>query len=155
LKDNYKERKAMRKISMFAMIALVLVMFTGCIAQPTVEEAQQDVEAAESALCESIKAYAATLAAFDEITADTTVEEVEGLNAAAASAYNTMRSAWANLQEEQVQVVENAAAEFEAALSNMPGEATLGEVAGNIQASAATLQEAVDQLDSVACVGAE
>lgn len=145
----------MRNVPIFMMVALVIVLLAGCIAPPPVEEAQQDVEAVESELCQSIKAYAASLAAFDGVTADTTVEEVEELNKAADAAYSMMVEAWADLQQEQVQVVESAVAEFDATVTDVPDEATLGDAATSIQESAATLREAVDQLDAIACVPSE
>lgn len=144
----------MRKVFLFLIVVLVVATVSGCIAPPTVEEAQQDVEAAETALCDSIKAYAASLAAFDDITAETTVEQVDELNKAVTTAHNTMTSSWANLQEEQVQAVESAVAELDAALNDIPGEATLGDVAANIQASANAVKEALTQLDETACVPA-
>jgi chromosome segregation ATPase len=150
----YKEIYPMRKALLFVIVVLMFATVSGCIAPPTVEEAQQDVEMAETALCESIKAYAASLAAYDDISAETTVEQVDELNKAVATAHNTMTSAWANLQDEQVQAVESAVAELDAALNDVPAEATLGEVAANIQASANAVKEALAQLDETACVPA-
>jgi hypothetical protein len=62
-----------------------------------------------------------------------------------------MVNSWAELQEAEVQTVESAVAEFQNTLRSVSSEDTLGEVSADIQESAATVREAVDQLDQQAC----
>jgi hypothetical protein len=67
-----------------------------------------------------------------------------------------MVGAWAELQESEVQVVESAVAAFDDVLTQAPpGDATLGEVANTIQASAVTVKAAIDQLSQKACAAPE
>jgi predicted lipoprotein len=145
----------MRNFWLFLIVALLVTSMAGCVAPPTAEEAQEGVEAAESAVCNSIKAYAASLDALQEVNADTTVEEFNGMKEAVGQAYDDMVAAWSTLQATEVQAVESAVNDFQNALNVAPAEATLGEVANGIQESAAVVRAAVDQLDQTVCVGGE
>jgi hypothetical protein len=146
----------MRKSFLILTVLVVLGLTTVLAAcQPvTVPEAQQEVEEAESALCASIQAYHDSVAALEAVTPETTVDEVKELEQASDEAYAAMIEAAADLQAAELQVVESAVDELKNTLTNVPGEATLGEVSAGIQASAAAVREAVDQLDQVACVEA-
>lgn len=141
----------MRAGLMLLVAVLVATLMAGCIQPITVEEAQQDVVAAESALCFSIETYQASVVALEGITAETTVAEVEDLKQAEAAAYDAMVEAWGDLQSAEVQAVESAVAEFHDAFQGVEGTDTLGDIAANIQSSAATVKAAVDQLDQTAC----
>lgn len=145
----------MRRIALLCIVLMGIVLLAGC-ATPTVPEAQTEVKTAETALCASVKAYAASIEALSNVTAETTVDEFNALKAAAVTTHQAMVGAWAELQESEVQVVESAVAAFDDVLKQAPpGDATLGEVANTIQASAATVKAAVDQLSQKACAAPE
>lgn len=137
------------------LLVVLMVLMAGC-STPAVPEAQQEVKAAETALCVSVKAYAASVEALSKVTPETTVAELNTLKDAVAKTYEAMVGSWAELQESEVQVVESAVAAFNDVLKQTPpGDATLGEVANTIQASAATVKAAVDQLSQTACAAPE
>lgn len=145
----------MKNVLIFVIVILLAANITACVPVTPVPEAQMDVKAAETTLCASIKAFSASMEALQQVNADTTVEEFNQLKDAANQTYEAMIAAWGDLQEAEVQVVESAMAEFQDSISQISPEATLGEVATNIQVSAATVKAAVDQLDQVACIEAE
>jgi hypothetical protein len=136
----------------FAMVVLLAVYLAACVPVTPLPEAQTDVKAAESTLCVSIEVFKASIEALQQVDASTTVEEFNQLKDAAAQAYEAMVAAWSDLQAAEVQVVESAMAEFETSLTQIAPEDTLGEVAVNVQTSAAAVKAAVNQLDQVACV---
>ena len=146
----------MRKsfVIMIVVVMSVIALVMAACQPVTVQEAQQDVEEAESELCASIQAYHDSVAALEAVTPETTVDEVKELEQASDEAYAAMIEAAADLQVAEVQVVESAVEELKNTLADVSGEATLGEVSASIQASAAAVREAVDQLDQVACVEA-
>ena len=144
----------MKTIRLFLIVTLLAVALAGCIAPPPVEEAQQEVDTAESVLCASIAAYVASLEALEQVSADTTVEEYNALKEAAYQAYANMAAAWVNVQEAEVDLVESAVAEFQTALDEVSPDATLAEAAESIAASAATVKLSVAQLDEVVCASA-
>jgi hypothetical protein len=143
-----------KTVTVFVLVALVMSLLAGC-APISVPEAQQEVQSAETALCDSIAAYKASVEALQGVTAETTVGELEEMKQAEAQAYEAMVAAWADLQEAEVQTVESAVAEFQNSLRDVSAEETLGEVAAGIQTSAATVTAAVDQLDQQACAPAQ
>ena len=63
----------MRTATALLVVVMVASLLAGCIQPMPVQEAQQDVVAAESALCASIEAYDASVAALEQVSADTTV----------------------------------------------------------------------------------
>lgn len=140
----------MRPVSMFLLVALVAGLMAGC-APISVPEAQVEVQSSETALCASIAAYKASVVALQGVSAETTVGELEAMKEAEAQAYEAMTKAWVDLQEAEVQAVESAVAEFHNSFTDVSAENTLGEVATNIQMSAATVTASIDQLDQKAC----
>jgi hypothetical protein len=144
----------MRKSSVIlAVVLMSVIALVMAACQPvTVPEAQQEVEEAESALCASIQAYHDSVAALEAVTPETTVEELKELEQASDEAFAAMIEAAAEVQEAEVQLVESAVDELKVTLASIPSDATLGEVSPTIQASAAAVREAVDQLDQVACI---
>ena len=107
--------------SLIGVLMLVLTMVVAACQPVSVQEAQQGVEEAESALCASIQAYDESVAALEAVTAETTVDELDGLNQAADDAYAAMIEAAADLQAAELQAVESAVSELKNALTNVPG----------------------------------
>jgi hypothetical protein len=145
----------MKNVLLFVIVILVAANIAACVPVTPVPEAQVDVKAAETMLCASIKAFSASIDALQQVDADTTVEELDQRKDAANQSYDAMVAAWGELQEAEVQVVESAMAEFQDSITQISPESTLGEVAAEIQTSAATVKAAVDQLDQVVCIEAE
>jgi hypothetical protein len=149
---KYLRRKVMKTISLFLVVVVLASLLSGCIQPISTEEAQQEVEQAESALCASIEAYTGAVEALEGVTAETTIAEYEALQQAEATSYDAMVAAWGDLQEAEVQAVESAVAELKNSLDGVTGETTLGAIATEIQTNAADVKAAVDQLDQTACV---
>jgi hypothetical protein len=144
----------MRRVTVLLLMALALSLLAGC-APISAPEAQQEVQSAETALCDSIAAYKTSVEALQGVTAETTVGELEEMKQAEAQAYEAMADAWVDLQEAEVQAVESAVADFQNSLRDVSAEETLGDVATGIQTSAETVRAAVDQLDQTACAPAQ
>lgn len=144
----------MNKPLLVLIIPILLVFAIACQPlQPTVEEAQQQAGEAESDLCASIDAYAASLEALNGVSADTTVEELEQLNQAADDAYEAMLQAAGELTEAELQVVSSAVTEYQQSIGNIAPESTLGDAAAQVQQAAATVHESVAQLRSATACG--
>jgi cobalamin biosynthesis Mg chelatase CobN len=139
----------------FASVVVVGIVTAGC--SPT-DEAQQETENANAAVCLSLEGLAATIQGLQDGvtgTGDVTVGQAQESVNQIQSAYDTVQAELANLGDAVDNQVATAQQEFEQAqmqikedLSGMDGDASLSEVAEQEKEAVQNLQSSYQELNS-------
>jgi hypothetical protein len=106
------------------------------------------VSDAEATLCGAIDDFGSSLTAYSQLTADSTVDELQTAREEVVSSYEAMQTAASTVQEARVADVEAAYADLQSTVDGVAGRDTLGEAATQIGESLTTVQAARDQLYS-------
>ena len=131
--------------SRIAISILLLSMFvvTGCISK-SLEEAQVD-------FCQALVAYGEAVRELQNVTANTTVEELQSARADVADARDALGDAAVDLREARIRSAENAWENTQAAINDISGDATLGEAAATVRAQAAILATEIERIGNISC----
>ncbi|RZM75645.1 hypothetical protein [Leptolyngbya iicbica] len=103
---------------------------------------------AEAALCGAIDDFGSSLAAYGQLTADSTVDELQTAREDVVSSYEAMKTAANTVQDARIVGVETAYADLQRTVDGISGRDTLGEAATQVSESLATVQTAREQLYS-------
>ena len=125
-----------------AIILLSILVVTGC--SQSLEEAQVD-------FCQALVVYGEAVQELQNISASTTVDELQSAHDAVADALENVTSAGGNLREARLRAAENAWDNTQEAINDISGDATLGEAAATIRGQASILATEIDKITSITC----
>ncbi|WP_204138412.1 hypothetical protein [Halomicronema sp. CCY15110] len=103
---------------------------------------------AEAALCGAIDDFGGALAAYSQLTAESTVDDLQTAREEVASSYEAMQAAASTAQDARIADVETAYTNLQDTVDGIAGQDTLGAAATQIGESLTTVQAAREQLYS-------
>ena len=132
------------KNRILALAIMFLVFLTsGCI--PTsAEEAQVE-------FCQALVTYGDSLYSLQNVNTNTTVDEMQEGRDNVADAQQDVENAAGDLREASLRDTEKAWKQLQAAIDDIPGDATLGEAAAAIRAGAFLLSTEIEQIRNITC----
>jgi hypothetical protein len=123
------------------LILLILVV-AGCT---------QSLEEAQVEFCQALDAYGEAVQELQNVSASTTVDELQSARDNVADALEDVTSAGGNLREARLRTAENAWDNTQEAINDISGDATLGEAAATIRGQAVILATEIDRIASLTC----
>lgn len=105
-------------------------------------------EEAEAELCEDLGELATALQGLNDISAQSTVNELEDAQAEIAEAYEEVQSAAADVEAARIDELESAYADYESTVNSISGRDTLGEAAITVVGASGEVAVARQQLYS-------
>lgn len=106
------------------------------------------VEDTEAALCDDLNSLATALQGMSQITAQSTVDELEAAQQEVADAYESVQASADAVGEARLEELEAAYSNYESTVNSISGGDTLGEAASTITAEAGNVAAARQQLYS-------
>lgn len=106
------------------------------------------VEDAEASLCEDLNGLATAVQGLGQINAQSTVNELESARNDVATAYESVKSSAATVQEARMDELDTAYSNFDQTVNSISGRDTLGEAATTVVAESANVAAARQQLSS-------
>lgn len=104
------------------------------------------VEDTEAALCDNLNELATALQGLGQLSADSTVDDLESARADVASAYEAVQSSAADVQAARLDGLETAYANYESTVDSISGRDTLGEAAVTVANASEEVASARQQL---------
>ena len=126
-----------------SILLLTMFVVTGCVSQ-SLEEAQVE-------FCQALMAYGEAVGELQNVTAGTTVEELQAARDDVADARQDLKDAAGDLREARLRAADDAWENAQDAIKDMSGDATLGEAAATIRGQAVILATEIDRITSVSC----
>jgi hypothetical protein len=126
----------------FKLLALATIpIMVACGGSPSVEDP-------EAALCEDLNALATALQGLNQLTDQSTVDELETAKADITSAYQAVQSSATAVGEARIGELETAYADYESTVNSISGDSTLGEAAATVAAASDNVTAARQQVFS-------
>jgi hypothetical protein len=125
----------------FKLLALAAIPVMVACGGPSVEDP-------EAALCEDLNALATALQGLDQLTDQSTVDELEAAKADITSAYQAVQSSATAVGEARIGELETAYADYESTVDSISGDSTLGEAAATVGAASDNVAAARQQVFS-------
>ena len=130
------------KLTLKALWTLPILLAAACGGgTPTVADA-------EASLCSAIDDFGGALTAYGQLTADSTVDELQTAREDVASSYEAMQAAASTVQDARIADVETAYSDLQGTVDGISGRDTLGEAATQVSDGLSTVQAAREQLYS-------
>ncbi|NEQ46496.1 MAG: hypothetical protein F6K00_24315 [Leptolyngbya sp. SIOISBB] len=117
------------------------LLLAACGGQPSVEDA-------EASLCGAIDDFGGALAAYSQLDAQSTVDDLQTAREDVVSSYEAMQAAATVVEEARIADVETAYSDLDSTVNGISGRDTLGEAAVDVGTSLANVQAAREQLYS-------
>lgn len=118
---------------------IVPILLVGCGRQPSVEDA-------EAMLCGAINDFGGAVAAYSQLDAQSTVDDLREVRSGVAESYAAVQSAATALQDARIAELETAYSDLDATVSGISGRDTLGEAASQVGTGLVDVQTAREQL---------
>ena len=125
-----------------SILLLAMIVATGC--SKSLEEAQVD-------FCQALAAYGEAVRELQNVTASTTVEELQSARDDVVDALEDVISAGGVLREARLRAAEGAWENTQDAIKDISGDATLGEAAATIRGQAVILATEIDKITNISC----
>jgi hypothetical protein len=137
---------------MFSVAGVVIVAIMAGWVFSACSDDDPSEEEATSALCSDLDDLQTALAAYADLTVDSTIEEVEDAQEQVADAYNAVIDSSADVAEARVEDLEASFGELAASVDDVSGEDTVGEAITSIASQALAVEAARASLDNaVSC----
>ena len=129
----------------------LLIAIVGVVSYACGDDGPSEEEAVAQ-LCADLKALQSADAAFDNIGADSTVDELDDAKAAYSDALDDVVSSAQDVADVRTQPIEDAYDDLDQAISDIPGDATLVEGLASIAPQLAAVDAAYDSaFSSLGC----
>ncbi len=125
-------------LTSFILLPILLLIMAGCGSQ-SVEEATQD-------FCQSLVAYSEALTAFENISARSTVKELNDARKGELRARDTVRAAARNLREAKLDAIDQAWKDLDKIARQISNQDTLAQAAVELKLGLANVRAAYGQL---------
>lgn len=133
----------MRRIWLLMGVGLIAAMLA--VAAVACDDDGPSEEEAMAQLCSDLTQLEAADAAFDNLGADSTIDEIEAANDAYNDALNNVVSSAGDVAEVRAQPIEDAYASLDQAIDDISGDATVVEALSSIGDELAAVDAAYDQ----------
>lgn len=120
------------------LVAVLAVAAIACDDEPSEEEAVAQ-------LCSDLTQLQAADAPFDDLGAASTIDEVEAANDAYSDALGDVVGSAGDVAEVRAQPIEDAYADLDQAINDIPGDATIVEALASITDELAAVDDAYDE----------
>ena len=125
-----------------SVLLFSMFVITGC--SKSLEEAQVD-------FCQALVAYGAAVDELQDVSASTTVEELQSAGDAVADAREDVMDATGDLRDAKIRTAEDAWDGTQDAISDISSDANLGEAAATIRGQALILATQIDKIRNISC----
>ena len=133
----------MKQRKIIVVMLLLLCALPGCI-QQSVGEAQVD-------FCQALDGYGDVVAELRDINANTTVDELNQARENVAKSRDELLNSAAELRKARLRYTEDAFANLEEELADIPGDTTVGEAANRARIEIAVLLTEIDRVYNISC----
>jgi hypothetical protein len=133
----------MKQRKIIVVMLLLLCALPGCI-QQSVGEAQVD-------FCQALDGYGDAVADLSDINAQTSVDELNTARENVAQSREELLDLAAALRTARLRYTEDAFANLEEELADIPGDTTLGEAANMARIEIAVLLTEIDRVYNISC----
>lgn len=133
----------MKKLIIFMAAMLVLLILTGC--SESLDEVQVE-------FCQALVKYGRAVDELQNISADTTVDELNSARGNVMEARQAMLDAAGDLRQTQIQQAEDAWENAQNEIENIPGDVTLEEAAAAIRGQALILATEIERARNINCL---
>ena len=125
-----------------SILLFSIVVVTGC--SKSLEEAQVD-------FCQALVAYGEAVRELQNVNASTTIDELDDARSNVTEAREDVLGAAGDLREARLRAAEDAWENTQVAISDISGDATLGQAAAAVRGQALILATEIDKITSVSC----
>ena len=132
----------MKSRIVITLLLLSMLVVTGC--SKSLEEAQVD-------FCQALAAYGDAVRDLQNVNAGTTVEELQSARDEVANAREDVMGAAGDLREARLRAAEDAWDNTQEAISDISGDATLGEAAATVRGQAFILVTEIERISNISC----
>ena len=132
----------MKSKIVISILLLSMLVVTGC--SKSLEEAQVD-------FCQALADYGEVARELQNVSANTTVEEVEATRDAVVGAREDVSNAAGDLREARLRTVEDAWENTQEAIDDISGDATLGQAAATVRGQAIILATEIERISNISC----
>jgi hypothetical protein len=109
------------------------------------------LEEAQVEFCQALVAYGEAVQELQNVSASTTVEDLQSARDDVAEAWEDIKDSAGDLREARLRAAENAWENSQEAINDISGDATLGEAAATIRGQAVILATEIDKITSITC----
>jgi hypothetical protein len=132
----------MKSKIVISILLLLMFVVTGC--SKSLEEAQVD-------FCQALGTYGEVARELQNVSASTTVEEVEAARDAVVGAREDVSNAAGDLREARLRAAEDAWENTQEAIDDISGDATLGQAAATVRGQAVILATEIERISNISC----
>lgn len=132
----------MNRLFILMATVLFLLIMAGCAPSP---------EESQAAFCRDLAAYGRAVDELQNITADTTVDELNSARDNVVNAHEALLDSAGDLRQSQIRQVEAAWENAQNEIESISGEATLDEAATTIRGQALVLAAEVARVRNFSC----
>jgi outer membrane murein-binding lipoprotein Lpp len=122
-------------------VSILVLLLAGCV---TIDQARTNY-------CESLGSFAQAAAGMRQIDENSTIDDVEDARNEVARAWNDLANSAGNYKDAQYNALEDAYKDFENALDDIPGDATLADAQAIVHESALNLVASYVNIASTTC----
>lgn len=135
----------MKRIALIVVLAVLLVPALGACQQTTLPDAKTD-------FCNKLDAYGEALDEFNQLTPDSTVDEMKTAKADVESAWTELQDAASTLTDVQLDEAQSAMDGLMQTVNDIPDDATLSSALTTVVSEVKTTREAIDKISTTVCV---
>ena len=133
----------MKQLSITMGALLMLFALVGCV--------QQSLGEAQVEFCLALDDYRDAVAELDDINPNTTIDELNQARENVAQSREELLDSAASLRQARLRYTEDAFENLEKELSDISGDATLGEAANTARIEIAALLTEIDRIYNISC----
>ena len=135
----------MKRFALIIVLAVLLVPALGACQQTTLPDAKAD-------FCNKLNAYSDALDEFNQLTTDSTVEEMKTAKADVDGAWTELKDAASTLADVQLDEAQTAMDGLMQTVDGIPDDATLSSALDTVVSEVKTAREAIDKISTTVCV---
>ncbi len=126
-----------------SILLLSMFVVTGCISK-SLEEAQVD-------FCQALVTYGEAVRDLQKVNASTSVDELQTARDTVSEARVAVGDAAVDLSDARIRSAEDAWENTQDAISDISGDATLGEAAATVRGQAVILATQIERISNISC----